>query len=237
MSITLRMMWIFLCTLCLTACPTSAENTGIAQNMEPSPNTTMDGDSKALIVYLSRTKNTEALAKMVQEKVGGELVALELQRPYPKNYQAIVSQVDQENEDGYLPPLKTQITDIGQYDIIFVGYPTWDMQLPPPIKSFLNQYKVDLNGKIIVPFNNNAGYGMGQSLAQFSQYCKDCQIMQSIELQGGIERDGVLFVMEGERASQAKTEITQWLQNLSTSSPVIQRLLQKQSANLGRVIN
>ncbi|OLF38486.1 flavodoxin [Psychrobacter sp. Cmf 22.2] len=231
MSITLRMMWIFLCTLCLTACPTSAENTGIAQNMEPSPNTTMDGDSKALIVYLSRTKNTEALAKMVQEKVGGELVALELQRPYPKNYQAIVSQVDQENEDGYLPPLKTQITDIGQYDIIFVGYPTWDMQLPPPIKSFLNQYKVDLNGKIIVPFNNNAGYGMGQSLAQFSQYCKDCQIMQSIELRGGIERDGVLFVMEGERASQAKTEITQWLQNLSTSSPVIQQLLQKQSAN------
>lgn len=231
MSITLRMMWIFLCTLCLTACPTSAENTGIAQNMEPSPNTTMDGDSKALIVYLSRTKNTEALAKMVQEKVGGELVALELQRPYPKDYQAIVSQVDQENEDGYLPPLKTQITDIGQYDIIFVGYPTWDMQLPPPIKSFLNQYKVDLNGKIIVPFNNNAGYGMGQSLAQFSQYCKDCQIMQSIELRGGIERDGVLFVMEGERASQAKTEITQWLQNLSTSSPVIQQLLQKQSAN------
>ena len=225
MSITLRMMWIFLCTLCLTACPTSAENTGIAQNI------TMDGDSKALIVYLSRTKNTEALAKMVQEKVGGELVALELQRPYPKNYQAIVSQVDQENEDGYLPPLKTQITDIGQYDIIFVGYPTWDMQLPPPIKSFLNQYKVDLNGKIIVPFNNNAGYGMGQSLAQFSQYCKDCQIMQSIELRGGIERDGVLFVMEGERASQAKTEITQWLQNLSTSSPVIQQLLQKQSAN------
>lgn len=231
MSITLRMMWIFLCTLCLTACPTSAENTGIAQNMEPSPNTTMDGDSKALIVYLSRTKNTEALAKMVQGKVGGELVALELQRPYPKKYQAIVSQVDQENEDGYLPPLKTQITDIGQYDIIFVGYPTWDMQLPPPIKSFLNQYKVDLNGKIIVPFNNNAGYGMGQSLAQFSQYCKDCQIMQSIELRGGIERDGVLFVMEGERASQAKTEITQWLQNLSTSSPVIQQLLQKQSAN------
>lgn len=231
MSITLRMMWIFLYTLCLTACPTSAENTGIAQNMEPSPNTTMDGDSKALIVYLSRTKNTEALAKMVQEKVGGELVALELQRPYPENYQAIVSQVDQENQHGYLPPLKTQITDIGQYDIIFVGYPTWDMQLPPPIKSFLNQYKVDLNGKIIVPFNNNAGYGMGQSLAQFSQYCKDCQIMQSIELRGGIERDGVLFVMEGERASQAKTEITQWLQNLSTSSPVIQQLLQKQSAN------
>ena len=163
--------------------------------------------------------------------MGGELVALELQTPYPENYQAIVRQVDQENQDGYLPPLKNQISDIGQHDVIFVGFPTWDMQLPPPIKSFLNHYQADLNGKMIVPFNNNAGYGMGQSLAQFNQYCRGCQIMQSIELRGGIERDGILFVMEGERANQAKNEIAQWLQDLSVNNPVIQQLLQNHATN------
>lgn len=105
------------------------------------------------------------------------------------------------------------------------------MQLPPPIKSFLNQYHADLNGKMIVPFNNNAGYGMGQSLAQFNQYCRGCQIMQSIELRGGIERDGILFVMEGERANQAKNEIAQWLQDLSVNNPVIQQLLQNHATN------
>ena len=231
MLVSIRFILFLVCAIGLTGCP-SAENSQAAQNMIPSPNPPVNaGNPKALIVYLSRTQNTEALAKKVQEKVGGDLVTLELQTPYPENYQVIVKQVDQENKDGYLPPLKNQIDDIGQYDVIFVGFPTWDMQLPPPIKSFLNQYHTDLNGKMIVPFNNNAGYGMGQSLAQFKQYCRGCQIMQSIELRGGIERDGILFVMEGERAKHAKNEIAQWLQDLSVNNPVIQQLLQNHATN------
>lgn len=231
MLISIRFILIFICAIGLMGCP-SAENSQTTQNMVPSPNLPVNTDNpKALIVYLSRTKNTEALAKMVQEKVGGDLVALELQTIYPENYQAIVRQVDQENQDGYLPPLKNQIADIGQYDVIFVGFPTWDMQLPPPIKSFLNKYQADLNGKMIVPFNNNAGYGMGQSLAEFNQYCRRCQIMQSIELRGGIERDGILFVMEGERANQAKNTIAQWLQDLSVNNPVIQQLLKNHATH------
>jgi multimeric flavodoxin WrbA len=27
-----------------------------------------------------------------------------------------------------------------QYDFVFVGFPTWDMKLPPPMKSVLHQY-------------------------------------------------------------------------------------------------
>lgn len=231
MLISIRFILFFVCAIGLMGCP-SAENSQTTQSMASSPNPPANADNpKALIVYLSRTKNTEALAKMVQEKVGGDLVALELQTPYPENYQAIVRQVDQENQDGYLPLLKTRIETFGQYDAIFVGFPTWDMQLPPPIKSFLNQYEADLNGKMIVPFNNNSGYGMGQSLAQFNQYCRGCQIMQSIELRGGIERDGILFVMEGERANQAKNTIAQWLQDLSVNNPVIQQLLKNHATN------
>lgn len=231
MLISIRFILFFVCAIGLMGCP-SAENSQTTQSMASSPNPPANADNpKALIVYLSRTKNTEALAKMVQEKVGGDLVALELQTPYPENYQAIVRQVDQENQDGYLPLLKTRIETFGQYDAIFVGFPTWDMQLPPPIKSFLNQYEADLNGKMIVPFNNNSGYGMGQSLAQFNQYCRGCQIMQSIELRGGIERDGILFVMEGQRANQAKNTIAQWLQDLSVNNPVIQQLLKNHATN------
>ena len=231
MLISIRFILFFVCAIGLMGCP-SAENSQTTQSMASSPNPPANADNpKALIVYLSRTKNTEALAKMVQEKVGGDLVALELQTPYPENYQAIVRQVDQENQDGYLPLLKTRIETFGQYDAIFVGFPTWDMQLPPPIKSFLNQYEADLNGKMIVPFNNNSGYGMGQSLAQFNQYCRGCQIMQSIELRGGIERDGILFVMEDQRANQAKNTIAQWLQDLSVNNPVIQQLLKNHATN------
>src|SRR5690606_16382924 len=83
---------------------------------------------KILIVYLSRTNNTKAVAEMIQNQVGGDLVELQLQNPYPENYREIVEQVDRENETGYLPPLKTEIENIDQYDTIFIGFPSWDMQ-------------------------------------------------------------------------------------------------------------
>lgn len=41
------------------------------------------GEKKILIVYLSRTSNTRAIAEFIHQKVGGTLVALELERPYP----------------------------------------------------------------------------------------------------------------------------------------------------------
>ena len=104
-----------------------------------------------LIVYLSRTNNTEAVAEIIQNEVGGTMVELELENPYPEDYDAIVAQVDRENETGYLPPLKTTIENFQKYDTVFLGFPTWDMQLPPPMKSFLNQY--DLSGKTVIPFN------------------------------------------------------------------------------------
>src|SRR5687767_12480295 len=73
--------------------------------------------SKTLIVYLSRTKNTKAIAEIIHENIDGTLVALELERPYPENYKATVDQVAKENETGYLPPLKTKIDNIQQYDV------------------------------------------------------------------------------------------------------------------------
>jgi flavodoxin len=116
---------------------------------------------KILIVYLSRTNNTKAIADIIHEKVGGKLVALELQTPYPADYHATVQQVVRENETGYLPPLKTVIDGPDQYDFVFVGFPTWDMKLPPPMKSFLRQYS--FRGKTIIPFNSNGGYGPGST--------------------------------------------------------------------------
>src|SRR5690349_11047017 len=91
---------------------------------------------KVLIVYLSRTNNTKAIAEIIHKNVGGSLVPLELNKPYAANYQATVKQVVNENETGYLPPLKTKIDSIQNYDVVFVGFPTWDMSLPPPMKSF-----------------------------------------------------------------------------------------------------
>lgn len=169
-------------------------------------------DKNVLIVYLTRTKNTKAIAQIIHKNVGGKLVELELQTPYPEDYKAIVAQVVDENATGFLPPLKTKIDNIEQYDIVFLGFPTWGMQLPPPMKSFLNQYR--LSGKTVIPFNTNAGYGIGSTFETVRQLCPDSKILEGFSTKGGIERDGILFVMEGEKEKQAQTEIQQWLQKI-----------------------
>lgn len=169
--------------------------------------------AKVLIVYLSRTNNTMAIAEIIQKNVGGRLVALELVTPYPENYKAIVDQVVQENESGFLPPIKTKIDGMEEYDVIFVGFPTWGMQLPPPMKSFLKQY--DLRGKTIVPFNTHAGYGAGSSFETIKKLCPSSTILEGFSIKGGVERDGIYFVMEGEKEKQAQIEVKQWLRKLS----------------------
>jgi flavodoxin len=149
---------------------------------------------RILIVYLSRTNNTKAIAEIIHGYAGGKLVALELQKPYPENYRQTVQQVVTENETGYLPPLKTKIESIQNYDVIFIGFPTWDMQLPPPVK-----------------FNTNAGYGVGSGFQTVKELCPNSRVVEGFSTKGGVEKDGIYFVMQGEKESQARDEIKKWL--------------------------
>lgn len=165
-----------------------------------------------LIVYLTRTGNTEAVAGMIRENVGGTMVALELDKPYPENYQATVDQVARENENGFLPPLKSKIENIEKYSTIFLGFPTWGMQLPPPMKSFLQQY--DLKGKTIVPFNTNAGYGEGSSFRTVRELCPNSTVLDGFVTRGGIERDGVILAIKDARSEEVKAEVKSWLQRI-----------------------
>jgi flavodoxin len=184
-------------------------------SMPNSSNTPTKGDS-ILIVYLTRTGNTEAVARMIQDTVGGTLVSLELEQPYPEDYQAQVAQVVRENESGYLPPLKTSIENIKSYDTVFLGFPTWDMQLPPPIRSFLNEY--DLSGKTVVPFNTNGGYGVGSSFQEVEERCSNCTVLQGFSVEGGRERDGIIFVMEGNKEVEVRSQVRDWLKKIDIPS-------------------
>lgn len=81
------------------------------------------------------------------------------------------------------------------------------------MKSFLNQY--DLSGRTVVLFNTNAGYGIGSSFETVKQLCPDSKILEGFSIKGGIERDGILFVMEGEKEKQAQIEVKDWLRRIS----------------------
>lgn len=169
-------------------------------------------EKKVLIVYLSRTNNTKAIAEIIHTKTAGDLIALELQQPYPEDYRKTVEQVSEENRIGFLPPLKTKIDNIKQYDIVFVGFPTWGMRLPPPVKSFLSEY--NFSGQTIVPFNTHAGYGAGSGFDDVKELTPNSAVLEGFSIKGGIERDDILFVMEGEKAVAAEKQIVNWLHKI-----------------------
>lgn len=209
----LTIHWLMLCALLLAISSCSrAEQPQVPEDEPTGENVDSLQGKKILIVYLSRTKNTKAVAEIIHKEVGGDLVSLELVTPYPENYQQIVAQVSKENETGFLPPLKTKIDSIQKYDLVFLGFPTWGMQLPPPMKSFLSQY--DLSGKTVVPFNTNAGYGIGSSFETVKQLCPDSKVLQGYSTKGGVERDGILYVMEGEKEKEVQAEVQNWLKKI-----------------------
>jgi flavodoxin len=191
--------------ICLVSGCSKAQQ--ISANNKPLPS-----ERKILIVYLSRTNNTKAIAEFIHQKVGGTLVALELETPYPADYDATVQQVARENEIGYLPPLKTEIERIEKYDVVFLGFPTWGMQLPPPVKSFLRQYS--LKGKTVIPFNTNAGYGEGSSFQTVREHCPQSSVLEGFVIRGGLERDGQYLVIKGARADEAQKEVKSWLRKI-----------------------
>lgn len=185
-----------------------------SQNFSKENNDTqkLSADKKVLIVYLSRTNNTKAIAEIIHKNVNGTLIALELEKPYPTDYTTTVEQVARENETGYLPPLKIKIDSIEKYDVVFVGFPTWGMKLPPPMKTFLKQY--DLSGKIIVPFNTNAGYGIGSSFQTIKELCPNSKMLEGFVIEGGKEKEGKLLVIQGQKRNEAETEVKKWLKKI-----------------------
>ncbi|MEJ5143820.1 MULTISPECIES: flavodoxin [unclassified Sphingobacterium] len=197
-----------LALLLLLSCSQAKEP--IKEQSSPDPITDKPlHDKKILIVYLSRTNNTKAVAQIIHKEIGGDLVPIELMTAYPLDYQSVVDQVARENQGGYLPPLKTQIENIKQYDVIFVGFPTWGMQLPPPIKSFLSQN--DFSGKTIVPFNTNGGYGIGSSFETLRQLCANSTVLTGYSTTDGKEKEGLFLVMKGVKEEQVKADIKKWL--------------------------
>jgi hypothetical protein len=63
---------------------------GSSGAQQPAKDQGLSTQKKTLIVFLSRTNNTKAVAEIIHQTVGGRLVALELETPYPADCRTTV---------------------------------------------------------------------------------------------------------------------------------------------------
>ena len=149
------------------------------------------GRKKALIIFYSWSGNTKGIATRIHQKIGGDLVELELVRPYSSNYNTCLDEAKRDMERGARPELKTKIVDLGQYDIVYLGYPNWWATIPMPIATLLETY--DFSGKIILPFCSHGGGRLGQSVTDIAKLAPKSTIKEALSVHfsggGSLSRD------------------------------------------------
>ena len=102
------------------------------------------------IVYYSRTGNTRKIAKILEEKIKEKKAEVDL------------IEIEQVNRPGFFKagrasmkqqelPIKNTDFDMGKYDIIIAGSPTWAGRPSPFITTFLNKAE-NIKGKTVAVF-------------------------------------------------------------------------------------
>lgn len=81
--------------------------------------------------------NCQFIAQAIQQAVGGDLFAIETVQTYPGEHQALLDFAAAEMAANARPELSTSISNLDDYDVIFIGYPIWNADLPMPVYSFL----------------------------------------------------------------------------------------------------
>lgn len=134
-------------------------------------------ETKILVAYYSYSGNTKDVAEAIQKNIGGDLFEIKTEGTYPEEYRPMTEQAKQEIQDGYRPKLTTTVTDMAQYDIVFIGSPNWWGTITPQVSSFLESY--DLSGKTIIPFITHGGGGVQNTVRDLTAQCKGCTVSQN----------------------------------------------------------
>lgn len=143
---------------------------------------------RILVAYFSYSGNTAKGAAIISEKTGGDLFRIDMQIPYRGNIYE-VSQIDLNM--NIHPALASHVDNMGQYDLILLGYPTWWATMPMPVATFLEEY--DFRGKKVVTFSSHGGTGFGESVSDVAKMLPGSLIGQALEYRysgyGTLERD------------------------------------------------
>ena len=59
---------------------------------------------------------------------------------YPEEYNDLIAQARQEQDDDARPELASSVEDMDAYDTVFIGYPNWWGTMPMTMFTFLESY-------------------------------------------------------------------------------------------------
>lgn len=189
--------------------PEQPENPGGGDDSDNHPDTPAPGgNGRYLVLYASRTNNTERVAQLIQTTLDCDILEVEPQTPYNSDYNTMLSRAQDELaaiRQGNFPPVKTSIENFDDYDIVFVGYPIWYGSMATPMQTFLHSHASKLAGKRIALFATSGSSGISTSVNEARSLCLDATI---------IDRT-LLLTSSG--LSQMATRVPSWLEEIGAT--------------------
>lgn len=142
--------------------------------------------SKKLVAFFSASGVTGNVAKKLAEAVGADLYEIKPAVPYTaadlnwmdKNARSTVEM----NDPSSRPAVDNADANVGDYDVVFLGFPIWWYVAPTIINTFLEQY--DFTGKTIVPFATSGSSGMGKTNEKLAPSCPGAKLLPGKMLNG-----------------------------------------------------
>ena len=119
--------------------------------------------------------NTEFIAKEIQKNLGGDLFAIETVQKYPGEHQDLLDFAYDELDKNARPELSGKIENLDSYDVVLVGYPNWNADLPMPLYTFFETY--DFAGKTIIPFVTHGGSGFSDTVNTIKELEPDAEVI------------------------------------------------------------
>ncbi len=189
--------------------PEQPENPGGDNDSDDNPDTPTPGrNGRYLVLYASRTNNTERVAQLIQSTLDCDILEVEPQTPYDSDYNSMLERSQEELaaiRQGNYPPIKTSVENFDDYDIVFVGYPIWYGSMATPMQTFLHEHAAKLAGKRIALFATSGSSGISSSVSEARSLCPDATIIEPS------------LLLTSSTLSQMASRVPAWLEEIGTS--------------------
>ena len=196
---------MLLATLMLTAaCSEDEPLTDGQEQVTPGEDDGEEGNGRYLVLYCSRTGNTERMAQTIQSTLDCDMIVVEPETPYEDDYNAMLDRAQAELdaiEQGNYPAITTSVESFDEYDIVFIGYPIWYSHIATPMQTFLHNHADLLAGKRIALFASSGSNGIGTSERDAATLVPDAVFEESL-------------LLTSSTLGNMATRIPQWLESL-----------------------
>lgn len=137
---------------------------------------TQEPAKKVLVLYYSQTGTTESVAKEIQQQLGADIEAIELENPYEGDFNQTIARCQEEMAKGETPAVKPLKANIADYDIIMLGYPVWFGTYALPIAGLVKAQAFE--GKKVVTFCTFGSGGLQSSTANLKTALPKAEVIE-----------------------------------------------------------